>query len=407
MNSLKLKKINIKYILLAAFSLRALWAILVPVDVAADSFLYDAFAKSIAHGNGYAFPNGDITVYWPVGTSAVYAVLYGLFNDSIQSVVLFNIFIGVLIVWLTYQVALQYFNPKIAQISATLVTFWPIMIEFTTILASELIFILFLLSALYIWGCKNLNIVVRTLLSAAFICFATYIRPTALPILLLLPIIDLLSGGKLKSCFLSLFIATVTAVLIFSPWVYRNQQIFSEFVLVSANGGANLWMGNNPSSNGGYTELPDKIFKNEVVRDRYYKQEAINFIKNNPVEYLKLAVKRALITYKAETIGVAWNGYLEKNYSNYTLFGLKFFSTLFWWVVLSFAGLGIFHALKDKSLELFNPLVIIAAYIFIFPILTVGQDRYHMPLNPFLAIFAAFYIYKILLHEKCGVNNFV
>jgi hypothetical protein len=80
--------LNIRNILLLAIFLRVLWAYIVPVDPVADSFLYNEFAKSIASGNGYAFPNGDITVYWPVGTSAIYAVLYKVFGVSFLPIVL-------------------------------------------------------------------------------------------------------------------------------------------------------------------------------------------------------------------------------------------------------------------------------------------------------------------------------
>jgi 4-amino-4-deoxy-L-arabinose transferase-like glycosyltransferase len=388
--------LNIRNILLLAIFLRVLWAYIVPVDPVADSFLYNEFAKSIASGNGYAFPNGDITVYWPVGTSAIYAVLYKVFGVSFLPIVLLNIVIGGLVVWLTFKIAERYIGNKVALLSASFVAIWPILIEFTTILASELIFILLVLSALYFWGSKNFHPILRATLWGAFISFATYVRPTAFLILVMLPVAEFLLDKKLKASILSFLIAALTAAIFFSPWVYRNQQVFGEFVLVSANGGVNLWMGNNPKSNGGYTELPDLIFKSEVIRDKYYKQEAIKFILDNPLNYIKLAIKRSYITYKAETIGVLWNGYLEKNYNKSVLLGLKLISSFYWWVILLLACAGSYYTLKDKKLTLVHPLIMLPGFFLLFPILTVGQDRYHLPLNPFLAIFAAYYINNII-----------
>lgn len=386
--------LNIKTILIVAFLLRVIWACFIPVDPVSDSFLYDAFAKSIAAGNGYAFPNGDITVYWPVGTSAIYAVLYQLFGVSHLPIVILNVLIGVFIVWLSYAIALRYLGQKSAQIAAILVACWPILIEFTTILASELIFILFVLAAVYSWGTKTLNPFLRAVIWGALVCAATYVRPTALPLLALLPALAWLAEGHMRACITSFCIATLSAALLFSPWVYRNYQHFGEFVLVSANGGVNLWMGNNPNSNGGYTELPDIKFKNEVVRDQHFKHEAIDYIKNNPQQYMRLAALRAVMTYKAETIGIVWNGYFEKHFDQQKILILKLISSVYWWFMLALASVGVYQIFKDKKLKLFHPIIIVPAFFFIFPILTVAQDRYHLPINPFLAIFAAYAIQR-------------
>jgi hypothetical protein len=40
---------------------------------------------------------------------------------------------------------------------------------------------------------------------------------------------------------------------------------------------------------------------------------------------------------------------------------------------------------------------------FIVPVLTVGQDRYHLPLNPFLAMFAASAVQ--MLWQRFGKKN--
>ena len=284
-----------------------------------------------------------------------------------------------------------------ALIAAFLVAIWPILIEFTTIMASELIFIFLILLAIYVWGSKQLSPILKAVIWGALICAATYVRPTALPIIALLPILDWLANKDWRASIQTFIVAAVTAALLFSPWVNRNQQVFGEFVLVSANGGANLWMGNNLNSNGGYTDLTDLPFKNEVARDQYFKKEAINFILHNPLNYAKLAIKRTIITYKAETIGIVWNGYLEKQFNKPVLMGMKLVSSMFWWMIVVFAGIGVYKSLKDRQLKPFNVLFIVATFFFIFPILTVGQDRYHLPMNPFLAIFAAYALETMLL----------
>ena len=44
-----------------------------------------------------------------------------------------------------------------------------------------------------------------------------------------------------------------------APWSIRNNAVFGEFVLLSTNGGPNLWMGNNPDSTGFYMPLPSSV----------------------------------------------------------------------------------------------------------------------------------------------------
>lgn len=397
-------RITFSQVLFLAILLRVIWALIVPVETTSDSFLYDAFAKSIASGNGYAFPEGNLTAYWPVGTSAIYAVLYSIFGFSHLSIIIFNIVIGVLIVWLTYALTQRYLNQKTAILASLLVAVWPVLIQFTTILASELIFILLILAAIYVWGKKDIHPVIRVIVWAALICGATYVRPTALAFILLLPILDWLNKGTIQQAIKSLSIATITAAILFAPWAYRNHQVFNQFVLVSANGGVNLWMGNHEGSTGGYTPLPDIEFENEAVRDQYFKKKAINFITQHPIAYMKLALKRAAITYKAETIGVVWNSALDKMLSKSVIFILKLISSLYWWFILILAVIGIFKLLKKGEMSIFNVLFVTLGFFFVFPLLTVAQDRYHMPINPFLAMFAA-YASLALLNDKKQVAN--
>lgn len=389
-----LARLNLTTVLFLAFLLRCLWAFLVPVETMSDSFLYDAFAQSITNGKGYAFPSGNLTVYWPVGTSAIYAVIYTLFGISTTPIVIFNVVIGVSIAWLTYALAERYFDKNIAILAALFVAIWPALIQFTTILASELIFIFLILLALYIWGNKKIPSVIRAVFWGAVICGATFVRPTALLFVLILPILDWIGKSTVRESLTALCAAAITASLLFTPWVYRNYQHFGQFVLVSANGGANLWMGNHEGSTGGYTALPELEFKDEVDRDKYFKKEAIEFITQHPVEYIKLAFKRAILTYKSETIGVVWNSALDKMLSNTGLFVTKLVSTLYWWLMFGLAIIGVFIILRKREMSLFNVLLVTLGYFFIFPILTVAQDRYHMPINPFLAMFAAYAVYS-------------
>jgi len=374
-----------------AFLLRAAWAAAIAMEPVSDSAMYRDFALSIANGAGYAFPDGQLTVYWAVGTSAFYALIHSLFGNSLLFATAANLIVGVGLVYLTYLVALRYFDQRVALWAGWLMSLWPVLIEFTTIYASEVLFMLLLLGTIYVWGTRKLNRWLKAVLWGGLLCLATYVRPTALPLFILFPLLHFWVDRDWRGAVASGLIASATAALLFAPWVVRNQQLFGQPVLVSANFGSNLWMGNNPKSNGGYMPLPEIQFRDEVVRDQYFKQLAVDYIKANPVEYVKLSARRFIQTYDRETIGVAWNESALHRLGGERLLQLtKLASTLYWWAMAVCGAVGVcWVVLTRKSREL-HPLLLVGALFFVVPILTVGQDRYHLPLDPFLALFAAF-----------------
>lgn len=391
------QSIQLGVVLAVALLLRLAWAALIPVLPASDGVVYDQFALSIANGHGYAYPDGGLTVFWPVGTSAIYALLYRLFGHDLSVIAGFNVVLGVSIVWLTHKLATRYFSPQIAVMAAWTIAIWPVLIQFTTVLASELPFIVLLLSALCVWGSERGHWGLRTALWAALLCGASYVRPIAWPLLFLLPTLDWIRHLNLRAALASMALALATAAALFAPWMYRNYTVFGQAVLVSANGGSNIWMGNNPQSTGAYMRMPPTPGMNEAERDRHLGRQAMAFIAEHPQEYLRLALRRIGITYSRETIGVAWNETaLIAHFGPSVLVAMKIVSSLYWWLILLFGILGAWQ-LSARGVRgfIFHPLVVVLAYLALIPVLTVGQDRYHMPLNPLLAIFAAYGFFSL------------
>lgn len=382
---------KISAILLVSVFLRVVWALCVPMRPVSDSLAYRTFADSIASGLGYAYSSGELTVFWPVGTSAFYALLIKVFGSTNFPTIAANVAVGTGIVYFTYVLAVRYFSVRIAIGAAWLVACWPVLIQFTTVYASEQLFTLLLLAALYFWGISSVSWIIRTVFWGALMCAATYVRPTALPLFLLLPALHYWGTRDLGGALRSALVATLTGAILFAPWVLRNQQVFGKPVLVSANFGSNFWMGNNPDSKGDYMPLPQLKFENEVVRDQYFKQQAFDYVKSHPGEYLKLSMRRFFLTYDRETIGVAWNEpALTQLWGSKVLVYLKLLSSLYWGLLAIAAALGVGWALWIQRIGAINPLMVVSAFFFVIPILTVGQDRYHMPLIPFVAMYAAF-----------------
>ncbi len=378
-------------IIAVALLLRLAWAVCVPVDPVSDGVLYDAFAKSIASGHGFAFADGTMTEYWPVGTSAIYALLYVIFGEQPWVLPTFQAFVGASIVYLTWRLAEQTLGARVAAGAAWLTALWPLLIEFTTVNASELLFIAVVLLALNIWVSRRIRPTVRMILWGASIAAATYIRPTALPIAIAFPAIQWLIDRNWRNLLRGFMVTAVTATLLFAPWTYRSLALFDRFVLVSANGGVNLWMGNNPESTGGYMDLPARTFTTEVDRDHFYGAEAVKFILMHPLKYATLSLNRVITTFDRETIGIVWNQKaLAAKYQEKSVSAMKLISSAYWWVVLAAGIVGAALILRRRHFLSCWPVLAALAYFASFPVLTVAMDRYHVPIDPLLAIFAAY-----------------
>lgn len=389
-------------VLAVALALRVAWALLVPVDPVSDSAVYGEFARSIARGRGYAFADGSVTVYWPVGTSAVYAALLSSFGTLYAPVVVLNVLLGVGIVALTHALGRRYFGASVGIGAAWLTAAWPLLIQFTTILASELLFVFLLLLSLYLWGSQRGNALLRQIGWSAAMCAAIYMRPTALPLLVLLPLCDLWTKRCMRAFATSVVAIAAVSTALFAPWVQRNYDAFGKFCLVSANFGVNLWMGNNPASSGGYMDVPATPFADEIERDRELKRQAIEFIRADPGKYLRLALKRFVMTHDRESIGVTWNEPgMIRGLGAPSVTPIKALSAAYWWGCAALAVAGMVTAWRLRRMGLFHPLFWIPAMFVVIPVLTVGQDRYHVPIDPFVAVFAGVFIERRLLAKNC------
>jgi len=389
---------RLRWILATALVIRLAWSVLLPIDPVSDSLAYHEFAQSITAGRGYAYSDGSLTSYWPVGTAGLYAAVYAVFGESWEWIEALNVLLGVALAWLTYRLGAIWFSARIGALAAAIVAVWPMLVQFTTILASELPFTVLVMMVCVQFFTPDQK---RWRLPLAGLCLgaACLIRPTAMALFLVLPALEALQGRAIPSIFRRGLTLLVVTGLVISPWAIRNSGLYGSPVLVSTNFGPNLWMGNNPESQGAYMPLPEgRNFANELDRDRRLRAEALTNIRSDPYHYLVvLSLKRFLITHDRETIGVVWN---ERGLKRAGLSGvvtpLKVLSSAYWWLAASLALCGAWVLRRSLGRGLFHPLLTIAAMFVAIPTLTVGQDRYHFPVVPLVAILSAIAIIRWL-----------
>jgi hypothetical protein len=194
-----------------------------------------------------------------------------------------------------------------------------------------------------------------------------------------------------------ILILSFTTLLI-SPYLIRNYSIFKT-VTITKSSGFNLFKGNNPTSNvegSPMLNLDDinKISKEtyekaikikkqpkyDLIIDNLYKEEAINFIKSDPVRYIKLYIAKLFSFIFID---------LNSTYPNY----YNFFHTIPKILISISTLMGIFVLINKKNLlNFFSVYYLLNALIFsIFFIL----PRYSLALLPVQIILSCAFIDKI------------
>jgi hypothetical protein len=390
--------------LVIAFFLRVFWAFAVPVVPVSDSDAYDVFAQNIASGYGFCWKPGELTAYWAVGASALYALIYSVFGHNYVPIVVLNIVVGLGTVALAMSLARRWLGPFPAVLTGWILALWPQMVEFTTILASELLFNFCVLLAFWLATMPGWKWLPRAVVAGIVLAAAVYIRPVALLLAPLIYLPEALNQKKLARAAAACTVSCVIMIALILPWSMRNLHVFDHFVLVSTNAGANFWMGNNPDTTGGYMPLPETGIANEAERDRYFSQKAWEYIRLEPLAFVTRTLKKTLMLHDRETIGIAWNEKgLEQRYGSGVLMPLKLINNPYWWLILVCAVYGLIMLFHQRTWLEFLTLPPLTAWAYFAALhgITVTGDRYHVPSDPFIAMLAAFAI--CVLVERVGM----
>jgi hypothetical protein len=347
----------------------------------------------MATTGGYEWNNGELTAYWPVGTAFAYSLLFRLFGHLLAPIAAVNVAIGIATLALIMACARQWVGPRAALYGGAIYALWPSQIEFTSILSSELLFNLLLLLAMFAALVAPIrSFVARGVMAGIFLAAAAYVRPTALLVPLLLAAGLVWSQRASWRVVLTMTAAAcVVMAICIAPWTIRNAHLFGTPVLISTNGSPNLWMGNNPASDGSYMPLPGYIDGlSETDRATVLGREAKAFMIHHPLRTASLFARKLVITHDRETIGVVWNlDSLAPAVGERGLMALKAVSTGYWWLILLLGLAGAAIIIRGQQWRgLLHPALLTWAYFAFVHGLTVGGDRYHFPSIPFIAILA-------------------
>jgi 4-amino-4-deoxy-L-arabinose transferase-like glycosyltransferase len=117
--------------------------------------------------------------------------------------------------------------------------------------------------------------------------------PTFLPLLGLLLVWSLWQGGR--RAVVPVLIVAATSAAALAPWTLRNRLVLGHSVPVATNSGVNLLLGNSENTRpelGTNVDIEDYYRRaeglSEVERDRFYRAEALRFVREHPSDAFRL-----------------------------------------------------------------------------------------------------------------------
>jgi hypothetical protein len=110
-------------------------------------------------------------------------------------------------------------------------------------------------------------------------------------------VLALIAGQHWRSVLGTLVVVCIGAAVVIAPWTLRNLSVLGEPVLVSTNGGGNLYRVNNELATGAYLAVGkiDVEALPELEANREGKRLAVEWIKAHPWDFLQLTAGRVLL----------------------------------------------------------------------------------------------------------------
>ena len=376
------------------------------------------------HNYGVNASNGDFTGFvdfyrvfpFKMSFGLVLAGIYSIFGTSLMAVKIFNVIMSVALVLIIYSGGKLLFGDKAGRISGLLAALWPADIMFTSVVASEHLFLVLFTGASVLllrfiknYTYKNYEFTNGNLLLLALgllTALAQLIRPMAI---LLLPVAavfiliyqryrsDLAAsfGLKLKS-----IVLLCASYLVIINLINLPVQKITGIDVTRSDSGFNLMIGTNFSARGMFnTEDFSLIERNGYDIDKVHAEAqkiAFDRIKDNPTKLPRLFINKVNILWGNENYGYYWSTSPVKDTSagNVVKSHPKVFYSLsqaFYVLIIMMSICACLYSLREKRYDSLIILMIFGGIFFSYLLLEV-QSRYHLPVMPLLIMFGGSFL---------------
>jgi 4-amino-4-deoxy-L-arabinose transferase-like glycosyltransferase len=292
-------------VFLLALALRLVYAFLESIPPAVDARAYDRIAHNLLRGCGFRL-NCDTPI--PLDTAILRPTIlypffltttYSIFGDHLWAVWTVQALLGAATCVFLGLLGRKAFDDGVGRLGALLAAVAFDLIIFPGMLLTETLYLfLATLSLLLLFQAASRGSEKRSFLSGVCVGLTILTRPVALGFLFLF----IVWRGRMQLLRVVVPVLLGTTLVV-APWSVRNLLVYDEILLLSAGGGLNLWVGNHPGSPGEPLHPPEveqyiqdkTLQKIQVDREGY--RRGVTFIRQSPVEFLKLVGKRFLRTW--------------------------------------------------------------------------------------------------------------
>lgn len=371
-----------------------------PVNPVGDGLWYHLFARDILRFGTYQFSDGSPGCLWPPGWSGVLAALYFVFGDHPEVGVIANALSGAATVSLIIFLGTNLFDRRTGLIAGGLYAIWPGLIFYVPTMYTESFFNLLLALLLTCLAVGGSRTTARrgAWFGAAGLLLGACALVRGEP-LILIPMLGVYlwavrtsASPFLRSCAMVFF----AAALVILPWTVRNYLRLGKFLLVSANGGWVVYYGNHEGARGGYDGVDkatnyQRDHRGNTVAETFLNVQSAalrdtwQFIRTTPGAWVSIMPRKLGQTYLTDRDAL---DLLSPRMSERVYYWLFWGANYFWRCILVLAAIGI------AGVRQWQPrakVLVLGLFItwFIFHLLTIGEDRYHVPETLALALMAA------------------
>ena len=372
-------------------------ALMLTVDIepGSDAAWYHAAAWSLALGDGLVV-HGEPTAYRPPGYPALLALGYRAFTPDIRQAWFWGLLATAVLLPAFHVIARRLHGEAVARLATLALAIHPALLFMTGQAMSDLPFLAGSALLLAVWLARPAPRWTDSVLAGLAIALLTLLRGAGLVLLPVLPLIALAGGlgGRRAARCAGLLVLACAAGL--APWVARNQVVLGQATL-GTNLGINLYAGNRPGASGGVDRFDwpaaSMAERGEAAQDRALRQAALDFVTAHPLEAAAALPRKLLhlFAFEFEAASALLQGHPAGSPARLMAFGASqlvhaLLLALLLARLLSWRDPG----QRPRGLQWTGWWL--AAGVTALALLTHGQDRYRLPLLPWMVLEAAVWI---------------
>lgn len=403
-------------LILIALVPRLAWIYYVQTQPFSDFLHLYNYGINGSQGNFKGFADFYAVFPFKIGFGMVLAGLFSIFGTSLMAVKLFNVALSIVLVILLYTGGKMLYGEKAARIAALLLAVWPAQIMYTSVIASEHLFMVLFTSAVLLmlrfikkYTYKNYegyngNLLLITI--GVLTAGAQLVRPMAVILLPVLAVFVLIYKKYRANTFFSIGLGIKSIILVvvcyFAVINIVNIPIESAtgIDVTRSDSGFNLMIGTNIKAKGMFNNEDFKIIeKNKYDFDKVHKeakQIALERLKSDPKQLIKLAKEKFEILWGNENYGYYWstlpaNASKVENIIKAHPRVFQGISQTFYIIIILMAICAALYTLKHRRYDALIVLMIFGGILLSYTLLEV-QSRYHMPVVPLLILFGTSFL---------------